>query len=104
MVAQLIALLAATLPPLSPPPPSLPPTPVDSAFTMAGAQRDVHLLSGNASLFVSVGNDDQHGRRCMKVEEDGVWVGGGLKVDAPDEVGTNPELLLRVDGQTRWCR
>ena len=76
-------------------------------FTLAGTERDAHLLAGNASLSISVGNwqgGDDFGARCMKIDEEGAWVGGAVKIDAPDEVDTNPELLLRVDGQTRWCR
>ena len=76
------------------PPSLLPPV---AKLTLKGLERDARLLSGNASLSVAIGNDDP-GATCMKIDEEGAWVGGAVKVDTLED----PELLLQVDGQTRW--
>ena len=66
-------------------------------LTLKGWEADARLYSGNASLSVAIGNDGD-GTTCMKVAQEGVWVGGAVKIDTPED----PELLLQVDGETRW--
>ena len=72
---------------------------IKARLLLRGNERDMHIFSGNASLSVAVGNLTN---TCMRVDEAGAWVGGGVTVDARND--KDPQLLLRVDGETRWCR